>query len=61
MKLKNVKAGVRVELKVLCSNPSIPVGAKGTILEDNDELPFVAWDDHGKYAVCRSRLRKVKE
>ena len=61
MKLKNVKAGVRVELKVFCSNSNIPVGAKGTIVETHDETPFVAWDDHGKYAVCCSRLRKVKE
>ena len=61
MKLKNVKSGVRVELKKPCSNGNIPVGAKGTIVESNNEIPFVLWDDHGMYAVCCERLRKVKE
>lgn len=61
MKLKNVKSGVRVELKQPCSNGGIPVGAKGTIIESNDSFPFVDWDQHGVYAVYHDRLRKVKE
>ena len=61
MKLKNVKEGVRVELKERCSNSVIPLGAKGTIVESDDPVPFVMWDDYGKYAVCHDRLREVKE
>ena len=61
MKLKNVKVGQRVELKEPCSNPTILVGSRGTILEGYDECPFVEWDDYGEYAVMRERLRELKE
>lgn len=61
MKLKNVKIGVRVELKKPCSSDSILVGAKGTIVESDDAFPFVEWDQHGVYAVYHKRLRKAKE
>lgn len=61
MKVKNVKVGQRVELKVSCSNRSIPVGATGTCLEDYNDCPFVQWDDYGDYAVDHKRLRKLKE
>lgn len=61
MKLKNVKSGVRVELKEPCSNRSIPVGATGTIVESDDDTPSVEWDQHGVYAVCCDRLRRIEE
>lgn len=61
MKLKNVKSGVRVELKEPCSNRSIPLGATGTIVESDDDTPYVEWDQHGGYAVYYDRLRRIKE
>lgn len=61
MKVKNVKVGQRVELKVPCSNRSIPIGATGTCLEDYNDCPFVQRDDYGVYAVGHKRLRKLKE
>lgn len=45
MKLKNVKRGVRVMLKDMCSNDSLKVGTTGTIMEDLDGSPRVKWDN----------------
>lgn len=45
MKLKNVKRGVRVMLKEMCSNDSLEVGTTGTIMEDLDGSPRVKWDN----------------
>ena len=40
MKLKNVKAGVRVQYKGKCS--AIPYGAIGTVVQNNDNIE--CWD-----------------
>lgn len=61
MKVKNIKAGQRVELKHPCSNPAISVGSRGTIVEDDNKLPYVDWDNYRVYAVYHDRLRKLKE
>ena len=45
MKLKNVKRGVRVVLKEMCSHDLLKVGATGTIMEDLDSTPRVKWDN----------------
>lgn len=46
MKLKNVKVGTRVELKVdhRIEPKSLPAGTTGTILQDYDDQPYVRWD-----------------
>ena len=75
MKLKNVKRGVRVELKSPCrTKDTLPVGAKGTILESNEDMPFIEWDNFTDghdccdptvpkscWAVGIQYLRRVKE
>lgn len=76
MKLKNVKVGLRVELKA--DHPwvtELPKGTTGTILE-YDDTPWVRWDvgahhhlsDGGSadginrnYAVSLERIRRIKE
>lgn len=46
MKVKNVKRGVRVELKDnQGDNQYLKKGHLGTILEDYDNRPYVEWDD----------------
>lgn len=44
MKLKNVKRGVRVEAKK-SYDYHIRKGAKGTILQSDDTVPFIEWDN----------------
>ena len=74
MKVKNVKRGVRVELKVNQSdNQYLKKGHLGTILEDYDDRPYVEWDDFdnghisgspkkkdSSWAIHVSDIRKVK-
>ena len=69
MKLKNVKAGVRVQYKGSVSRPERK-GAFGTIREADSIVPFVEWDndDHNRTTYEGQRvssaqinnLRKVK-
>ncbi len=44
MKLKNVKRGVRVEAKKTYGY-NILGGAKGTILQSDNTVPFIEWDN----------------
>lgn len=69
MKVKNIKAGVRVQHKGTGTTPSMK-GALGTCLEA-DNVPYVQWDDatynvteyRGKpcRAITHTAIRKVKE
>lgn len=71
MKLKNVKVGVRVELKEDYNH--LKAGQVGAIAEDSDAMPYIEWDDYHKtnyalwgakdghcWAVGIEYLRKVK-
>lgn len=73
MKLKNVKIGVRVEAKKAIDG-RILKGAKGTILQSDNEEPFIEWDNfadgHSRYnptvpdsswAVEIQYLRRLKD
>ena len=43
MKLKNVKKGTRVMLKE--DYTCLTKGMIGTIIEDDDTIPFISWDN----------------
>lgn len=71
MKLKNVKRGVRVVLKEMCSNDSLEVGTTGTIMEDLDSYPRVKWDNFNsgtngqngmstQYEIWAVQIKKLK-
>ena len=63
MKLKNVKAGQRVQYKGNISGHSehTPVGATGTIVEaDGSDRPLVKWDGLYNQWTYIGNLRKVK-
>lgn len=68
MDIKDCKIGTRV----VCINDegdNIPTGALGTIIEDNQTCPFVAWDEYfndiqfdrdGYKNVCGMYLREIE-
>lgn len=70
MKIKNCKVGQRVEAKV--GIECVLAGAKGTIIQDSNNQPYVNWDDYAVdmyshdgysnvWAVRLPLLRRIKE
>lgn len=63
MKLKNVKAGVRVQYKgnISAHNENVPVDAVGTITRaDGSDRPLVKWEGHNAQWTYIGNMRIVK-